>query len=439
MPVDTRSPAQRLKKLLDNLKPNKIITSRKNICFFDNLSVQHGKLIFIEDIKHDMPTISTESMVAECSRITDKVIDTDPCYIMYTSGSTGVPKGVVITHRGVIDYIEWAISALKVNNSDIIGNQAPFFFDNSTLDIYLCWSTGATLHIIPESFFIFPAKLIDYLEQHKITFVFFVPSILVNISQFNVLSPSRLPLLTKIVFAGEVMPTKHLAYWQTMLPEKTYINLYGPTEITVDCTYFIVDRIYQPDEMLPIGYPCLNSGIIILTDDDRAATIGEKGELCVRGSSLALGYWNDEEKTIQVFTRNPLQSNYFERIYRTGDLVFVNEKGQIIFVGRKDSQIKHMGYRIELGEIERAVESLPFITKCCVLYDQDKKEIALFYESRKSISPSILRNDLSALIPNYMLPRRFFHYERLPVNPNGKIDRVSLMNMFESLRARKNN
>jgi amino acid adenylation domain-containing protein len=430
VPVDIKSPQKRIEKIIQNLAPYRIMSTHTYEDYLKALSIPHEQIIFLEDINTENNNNSMNEMIAQVRRITDQIIDTDPCYIMYTSGSTGTPKGVVIPHRGVINYIEWAVSCLEVNRDDIIGNQAPFYFDNSTLDIYLSWSTGAQLHLIPESMFLFPIKLIEYLEKKEITFIFFIPSVLISISQMNLLSHNRLASLKKIVFAGEVMPTKHLAYWQKMLPDKVYVNLYGPTEITVDCTYFFVDRIYKPDESLPIGYPCNNSAVLILNEHNECASIGEQGELCVRGSSLALGYWNDEEKTRAEFVQNPLKKNYFDRIYRTGDIVYKNEKDQIIFVGRKDSQIKHMGYRIELGEIEHAAGSLSSVNKCCVLYNNDKKEITLFYEAEKEISSAEFRKTLSALIPNYMIPRKFTFFKKLPLNPNGKIDRKALENEY---------
>jgi amino acid adenylation domain-containing protein len=352
----------------------------------------------------------------------------DPCYVMHTSGSTGVPKGVVIPHQGVIDYIEWAIPCLKVDENDIIGNQAPLYFDNSTLDIYLSWSTGAKLNLIPEGLFAFPVKLIEYMEEKKLTFIFFVPSVLVNVSKMNLLRPDRLPALNKIIFAGEVMPTKHLAYWQENLHERVFVNLYGPTEITVDCTYFIVDRKFEPHESLPIGFPCHNSGVIILNDNDFLAENGGQGELCVRGSSLALGYWNDDEKSNKVFVQNPLQKNYFDRIYRTGDIVYQNERGEIIYVGRKDSQIKHMGNRIELGEIETAAMTIPDIDNCCALYNAVKQEITFFYEGKDEISIVEFKRSLKQFLPDYMIPRKILRKDSLPMNPNGKIDRKALKN-----------
>ena len=432
VPVDLKSPSERLKKIVESLSPCRVVSMRKFEDQLQTMTPEKEKFVFLDDFCSEDTNLSIEEMISDARNLTDTIIDADPCYVMFTSGSTGVPKGVVVPHRGVIDYIEWALSCLKAERDDVIGNQAPLHFDNSTLDIYLSWATGASLHLIPDKVFAFPVKLLEYLEKKEITFVFFVPSVLVSIAQMNLLSPERLPRLKKIVFAGEVMPTKHLASWQETLPDRMYVNLYGPTEITVDCTYFIVDRIYEPHESLPIGYPCHNSGVFILNEDNRAARAGEQGELCVRGSSLALGYWNDEERTKEVFVQNPLQKNYYDRIYRTGDFVYQNEKGQIIFVGRKDSQIKHMGYRIELGEIELAAGAVSQVGKCCVLYDREKREIVLFYEGAREISAGEFRKALADRVPGYMIPRRFHYLERLPINPNGKIDRTALRGEFMS-------
>lgn len=430
-PVDLKSPKKRLRNIVDNLTPYRIVSTRQYQKDLEELAVQQQTIVFLDDIPPHDGTLSIKETVAKSRTVTEKIIDTDPCYVMHTSGSTGIPKGVVVPHRGVVDYIEWAIPCLKVDENEVIGNQAPLYFDNSTLDIYLSWATGSELHLIPENLFVFPAKLIEYLENHKITFVFFVPSVLVNIAKFNLLSPERLPTLKKVIFAGEVMPTKHMAYWQDNLPDKLYANLYGPTEITVDCTYFIVDRKYEPHESLPIGFPCHNSGILILNENDSLAGVGEQGELCVRGSSLALGYWNDEEKTNQVFVQNPLHNNYRDPVYRTGDLVYQNERGEIIFVGRKDFQIKHMGNRIELGEIETAaLTTIPQIDSCCVLYNQEKQEITLFYEGKDEIPISQFKKSLADSVPNYMLPRKIHYFERLPINPSGKIDRKALQEEF---------
>lgn len=418
-----------MQHIFEQFAQYQVVSTKQYIENLNEMGVDQGKTIYLEDISFSN-TYSIDEMITESQMTTNKIIDSDPCYIMYTSGSTGIPKGVVISQRGVIDYIEWAISCLMIDEKEVIGNQSPLYFDNSTLDIYLSWATGATLHLIPEELFTFPAQLIEYLEKRKITFIFFIPSVLVNVSKLKLLSPNRLPMLKKIIFAGEVMPTKHLAYWQKNLQDRLYVNLYGPTEITVDCTYFIVDRIYQPHESLPIGFPRHNMSISILNDKGHPVKAGEKGELCVRGSSLALGYWNDRKKTKRAFVQNPFQKNYIAQIYRTGDICYQNERGEIIFVGRKDSQIKHMGYRIELGEIEAAAKVLPEIDNCYALYNEEKQEITFFYEGNRDISVDEFRKLLSQYLPHYMVPKKIYYLESLPISPNGKIDRIALKEEF---------
>jgi len=429
-PLDINSPSHRIQKILNNLEPSLIISKREYKSDLDAINKTASKIIYWDDIELAENNGDLDGIVEQIQFYLEFVIDTDPCYVMHTSGSTGVPKGVVIPHRGVIDYIEWAVKCLDVGPNEIIGNQAPFYFDNSTLDIYLSWATGSKLDLIPESHFIFSAKLVEYMDNKKISFIFFVPTVLINISKLKLLKKGMLPSLKKIVFAGEVMPAKHLSYWQDNLPDRLYANLYGPTEITVDCTYFIVDRKYAANESLPIGFPCQNSGILILNENDEKTKVGEHGELCVRGSSLALGYWKNDEKTQEVFTRNPLQKNYFDRIYRTGDIVYLNEKNQIIYVGRKDSQIKHLGNRIELGEIETAILAIPKIENCCALYNGTKQEITLFYECNEEQSAKDFMNFLSKNLPRYMVPRKYVYFDKLPLNQNGKINRTLLKNEY---------
>jgi acyl-coenzyme A synthetase/AMP-(fatty) acid ligase len=228
-----------------------------------------------------------------------------------------------------------------------------------------------------------------------------------------------------------VFPTKHLNIWRKHLPEAVFVNLYGPIEITVDCTYYVVDREFRDDEPLPIGFACSNTSILILDEHDQPAAANQPGELCVRGSSLALGYWNDPEKTAKAFVQNPLNKHYPELIYRTGDLVCRNDRQEILFLGRKDFQIKHLGYRIELGEIEHLVTGTGLVDNACVLYHRERKEITLFFEAKAQVQASTIRQGLAAVLPKYMLPTVFRQLEALPRNPNGKIDRQGLSALLE--------
>jgi D-alanine--poly(phosphoribitol) ligase subunit 1 len=234
------------------------------------------------------------------------------------------------------------------------------------------------------------------------------------------------PGLRKIFFAGEVFPAKSLNYWRRHLPAAMFVNLYGPIEISVDCTYFVVDRDLADDEKLPIGFPCRNTDILILNEQNLPVKSDEPGELCVRGSSIALGYWNNPERTAQAFVQNPLNPHYPELIYRTGDIVYRNARGEIMIVGRKDFQIKHLGYRIDLGEIEHAALQVTGIDNACVVYGRDRKEITLFFESAEELSAAMIRRRLAEFLPKYMLPTTLHHIDQLPRNPNGKIDRHRL-------------
>lgn len=416
VPLDTKSPVSRVESIITTLESKVLITDRVHVSSLRSFCT--AEIVVIEDIIES--SIDTKNAFTQLG----KQIDTDPVYSIFTSGSTGTPKGVVVSHRGVIDYIDWANECFNFENDAVIGNQAPFYFDNSTLDIYLMYSTGATLNIIPEHCFAFPAKLVDYLNEEKISFVFWVPFVLVNVANLNIFEAKKPMYLKDVFFAGEVMPNKHLNYWRKHLPECRYANLYGPTEITVDCTYYEVKRDFSDTEPLPIGFPCKNSDVMILVDRKRLASHGEQGELCVRGTSLALGYYNNPEKTKEAFIQNPLQNHYPEYIYCTGDVVYENEYGEIMYVGRADSQIKHNGYRIELGEIETAILGSHMVDNCCVVYDFANKKIVMFYQAVEELNMAVFRKALSNGIPRYMLPSECHRENVLKQNGSGKIDRA---------------
>ncbi|BAX82626.1 amino acid adenylation domain-containing protein [Labilibaculum antarcticum] len=420
VPLDIKSPQERMAIIVDSLSPKLILTNRKLKNNLLKIGYPLELIIEIEDIlKHE------EGIEKEFNLPSDH-IDTNPAYILYTSGSTGIPKGVIVPHRAVIDYIDWVIEQFSIDDTSIIGNQAPFFFDQSVFDLFLMMATGSTIVLIPESFFIFPAKLLKYLNEEKINLFFWVPSLLVNIANFKLLDQIEMPYLKKVFFGGEVMSTRHLNYWRQKLPDLMYVNMYGPTEITVDCTYYIVNREISDDESVPIGFPCRNSGVLILNDNNQLTKVGELGELCVRGSSLALGYYNNKEKTDEVFVQNPLNKNYPEKIYRTGDVVYRNEINEIIYVCRKDFQIQHLGHRIELGEVEVAVMGLDVIENACVLYNSVKKEITLFFISDQKVAVRDLRLALSQKLSKYMIPTVCIQLEEMPLTSNGKINRNAI-------------
>jgi amino acid adenylation domain-containing protein len=422
--LDVKSPPQRLKNIIANIGPRLVIASRDRTEELAAAGVAEDDLVFIEDVADEGADYDSDALLARLQQM----IDTDPLCIINTSGSTGTPKGVVLSHRGTIDFMDWVFDTFQFDDSVVIGSLSPFYFDIYTLELNLCLAKGATLVIIPDQLPIFPAKLMEFLADARINFLFWVPSIMVNIANLGLLDKVALPDLRTVFFAGEVFPTRHLNMWRRALPQAQFVNLYGPIEIHVDCTYYIVEGDIPDDQPIPIGYPCRNTDILILNEANQPCAVDEQGELCVRGSSLAHGYWNDPEKTARAFVQNPLNKLYPELIYRTGDLATRRSNGQIFLAGRKDFQIKHMGYRIELPEIEHQVLGIPGIANACVVYDQPKKAITLFYQpSGADVPAATIRQALSDIFPKYMLPTAFHSMERLPMNPNGKIDRNGLV------------
>ncbi len=421
-PTDIRFPAEKVKSIIETLNPTAIIVNSKT----------KEKLQQIEEKELDnlinIDTVEISNRYGESKELISKILDVDPVYTFFTSGSTGTPKGVIINNHNIIDYIDWAVDTFHIDESTVMGNQSPFYFDISTQDIYATLKTGATLGIIPVTYFAFPIKALQFIKERNINFLYWVPSAFVSIANYDLLKSIVLDKVELIMFGGEVMPVKQLNYWKKYLPNlKTIANVYGPTEATVNCTYYIVDREFKDSEMLPLGKACENTGLLVLDDNNMLITDAQPnklGELCIYGSSLSAGYWNDEEKTNEKYIDNPCCRHYKEKIYLTGDLVYYNERKELVFAGRKDFQIKHSGYRIELGEIENAAMGKEEIINVCAAYHQKQKQIVLFYQG--NIAEDEVRNYLLSVIPKYMVPTIYYNLKAFPYNDNGKIDRKKL-------------
>ncbi len=422
-PIDVDMPTSRAQKIIEILSPGLVITTAELKDRFKQLGYI-GDFIVYEDV---YPTSDDMNIVES---VLHSIIDTDLLYVLFTSGSTGVPKGVAIRHKSVIDYVDWVVEEFGINESDSFGNQAPFYFDNSILDIYSSMKTGATLHVIDKKLFFSPVSLLKYLKENNITTIFWVPSALIKVAKLHALKNVDLSdTLRRVLFCGEVMPNKQLNYWRSYLPDVLYSNLYGPTEITDACTYYTIDREFTDEEPLPIGKPMRNTEILVLDENNCLILPSEKdriGELCVKGTSLAVGYFRNPEKTKDAFVQNPLNLDYEEKIYRTGDFVTYNEYEELMYVGRKDYQIKHMGHRIELGEIETAVSSLEGFSRCCCIYDDKRSRIVLVLESGDTITKEEINSQLAKMVPEYMLPGKVFTVSEMPLNENGKINRKHL-------------
>ena len=421
MNLDIKTPAERIRNILQLVEPAVIISTSRQIKPIAEIIPASIQVILLDETDWTIP--ADEQAVL---RMSEGIIDTDPSCIINTSGSTGTPKGVVLNHKSFFDFIEWAIDTFHFGDDLVMGSLSPIVFDIYSFELCMLMAKASTLVVLPAHLAAFPAKILEVLEQHKVNFLFWVPTIMVNIANMDLLSTFKLENLRTVWFAGEVFPTKQFNYWHHQLPQVTFANLYGPIEITLDCTYYIINKEIPDEQPLPIGYPCRNTDILILDDEDRLVTDPEvEGELCVRGTSLAMGYYNNPEKTAAAFVQNPLNKAYPEVIYRTGDIVCYDAEGLIMFKGRKDNIVKHLGYRTDLGEIEHVIiNTLKLVKNGCIVYNQAEKQITLFYESEQEIPASEFRMQIGKVLPKYMIPTAFYHLEQLQRNANGKIDRL---------------
>ncbi|MBC8533750.1 amino acid adenylation domain-containing protein [Yeguia hominis] len=371
-------------------------------------------------------TLSTAPVAHAClQKIRAQALDTDPLYVNFTSGSTGTPKGIVVGHRSVIDFMECFTDLFSITETDVIANQAPFDFDVSVKDIYSAIKTGAMLVIVPRRLFSAPVELLDFLCEHRVTTMIWAVSALCLISTFHGLDYKTPQTVNKVLFSGEVMPLRHLRSWMEHLPKARFVNLYGPTEITCNCTYHEIDRTRDYASGIPIGSAFPNEDVFLLdAEEHRITSPDTPGELCVRGSCLALGYYRAPKQNETVFVQNPLNPCYPERIYRTGDLGKYNADGELLFCGRKDFQIKYMGHRIELEEIERAMSAIPGIERCCCIFEEEKSRLKGFYIG--TIEKKDLHNALKEKLPVFMIPGILRQVEEMPLTKNGKIDRKAL-------------
>lgn len=425
VPIDCKMPFERVKLICDVLNPIAAISiTAADEQILDQVLFRGVRFKYVE-------AIGAERDLGKLTGIREQMIDLDPVYSIFTSGSTGVPKGVVISHRGMVDLAEWLVDTFDFDETDALGNQTPFYFDGSVKDICICLKAGATLNVIGKKYFTFTKLLIPFLNDRHITSILWATSAIMLVGNSNILDVALPHYIKRVAFAGEAMPAKQLKVWMNKLPGARFVNLYGPTEITVDCTYYEVDREFEDDEFIPIGSDCHNKQILVFNEDNQLVKVGEPGELCVRGSGVALGYYNNKEKTEEVFVQNPLHDLYEDRIYRTGDIVKYNERGELEFVSRKDFQIKHKGNRIEMGEIEVAVNSIPAVTNAACIFDQSNDKIVLYYTTVDGQTLDII-NIVKDRIPVYMFPEVIIHLPAMPYNLNGKIDRMELKNLYAS-------
>jgi len=428
VPLDSEMPAFRIRMILEVVKPAMIICDEttSDSCLSEDAGVVYNKVKYNDICNHP---VDDEAL----KRVRKSAIDADPVYVVFTSGSTGIPKGVVATHRSVIDYIENLSEVLGVGEDTVFGNQSPLYLDACLKEVYTTIKFGSSAYLIPQSLFMFPVKLIEYINEKKINTVCWVASAFSLVAGLGALKSSKPESLHTVAFGSEVFPIKHYNLWRETLPEARFIHLYGPTEATGMSCFYEAKRVYEPDESIPIGHPFKNTEIILIDDNGHIPETGEPGEICIRGTCLSPGYFADFEKTSNVFVQNPL-STFPDLIYKTGDLGRRGSDGELYYISRRDHQIKHMGYRIELAEIELVANGCDGIGLACAVFDKINSHIILYYvpaEAIEEISKSEVRAYLKKNLPRYMLPHNVFRLDEIPQTPGGKLDRVKLLESYK--------
>jgi amino acid adenylation domain-containing protein len=437
VPIDPSAPKSRAALIAQDCSVSAVVTTApRAIELLPKLGNDRPRLCLLVDANQtvhdvDVPVVTYEEATADkaVTKPGVPIIDTDLAYILYTSGSTGVPKGVMLTHRHALTFIEWCAAAIGTTAFDRFSSHAPLHFDLSVFDLYVAAHGGATVSIVPQEIAYFGLDLARFIEDERITVWYSVPSALMLLTRAAT-DPHPLRSLRAVVFAGEVYPTKHLRGLRALVPQAALWNLYGPTETNV-CTYYRVDDLPDDDAPIPIGRACENTEVFAVRDDGSIAGVGEEGELFVRGSALMKGYWGRPERTARSLVRNPRVPNVPEPVYRTGDIVRQRADGNFDFLGRRDHQIKSRGYRIELGEIESALHAHPLV--------QDVAAIAVPHEEwgtaivayvvpadSKGLTEAALKRHAAASLPRYMIPARIEVVNDLPRTTTGKVDRQRL-------------
>lgn len=431
--LDSATPIMRLNKILHTCNPKVILhdqllteDSDKNLKKngFTTLLIDNS-FIYIDNLE-DLPNQANITWHT-------------PAYIMFTSGSTGFPKGVTITHGGLISFISWSIKYYDVKVSDRFAQLSPMYFDNSVFDFYTALFAGASLVPISQEKLKDPFTLINYVSDSRCTIWFSVPSLLIYLSTMRVFTKNIFQQIRVITFGGEGFPKGELKKLYDLFENRIkFINVYGPTEGTCICSSYEISNADFEDmkTLCPLGKINPNFDYIILDNEMHRVKEGEKGELCLIGPNISPGYYNDTERTNQQFIQHPEINSYTEKIYRTGDLVYEKEK-TLWFVGRIDNQIKHMGYRIELEEIEAAINSIDSVQQCGVIYIRENERhgrILAYIQTLDNKTKEDIISKLNNYLPKYMIPNDIIFLNQLPKNQNGKVDRIKLKENFEYLK-----
>lgn len=425
---DSTNPKERLNKIFDTAKPALIISDTKLSEHIVELCQEKNIISFDYSLESSKKEVEETLSELNLSKIKN-VVGSNPAYIMFTSGSTGIPKGVLIKQNSILNFIDWAKLTYNITSEDVLTNVNPIYFDNSVFDFYCSIFNGSTLAAFSKDIVAQPKRMLEIIDEMKCTFWFSVPSFLIYLTNLKLLSKNTFKTIRAFSFGGEGYPKESLKkLYDLYIDQAEFFNVYGPTEGTCICSaYKLSDEDFVDMHGLPtLGNIASNFDYLILDIDNKPSTLGE---LCLIGPQLALGYYNDKERTEKSFVNNPLESNFEQKIYKTGDLVEEKEDGKLYFIGRADNQIKHMGYRIELEEIEAGLIKIPYINQCAVVHGKTNNgfsRLVAYIATESKIEQKQLRDELRNYLPEYMIPNLFEQMNELPKNQNGKIDRVEL-------------
>jgi amino acid adenylation domain-containing protein len=444
VPIDAASPAPRVARIVRACRPKFALLAPSAAALLDGalaeaegqeprvVALDHGR---IDGQRFRASFDLSDVARAPATRPAARGDEDSLAHILFTSGSTGAPKGVMIRHRSVLAFLDWAWAYFGTAPGERISGHPPLHFDLSTMDVYGTLGAGAELHLVAPELSLLATKLAEFIRDRQLTQWFSVPSILTYMAKFDAVRQGDFPSMKRLLWCGEVLPTPTLIYWMKRLPHVRFTNLYGPTEATIASSYYTVPAIPADERAaIPIGAPCGGEELLVLDEKRQPVPAGTMGDLYLGGAGLSPGYWEDAEKTAAAFVPDPRDAA--ARIYKTGDLASVGEDGLVYFHGRRDSQIKSRGYRIELGEIETALHSLPFLKESVIVaVDTGGFEGAAiccaYVPDGAGVVAARIRRDLARLVPSYMLPVRWMEMEALPKNANGKIDRPRVRGLFE--------
>jgi amino acid adenylation domain-containing protein len=436
VPLDPNAPPARIAHVINDCGIKHIISGAKQNRSLNKVLEENILLEAVIGINEQLPvkTVPWDDIrqLSPHKDVSVRMVEDDLAYIMYTSGTTGTPKGIMHSHRSGLAYAKLSRALYGVESADILGNHSPLHFDISTMGYFTMPLAGGTTILVPESHKLFPASLSQLMEKEKLSIWYSVPLALIQMLQRGVLQDRKMDSLRWVLFGGEPFPPKHLRSLMQLWDKARFSNVYGPAEVN-QCTYFHFSQLSNEEEAIPLGHVWNNTEVLIVDENDVEVNDGDIGELLVRSATMMKGYWDKPKLTQKAFFRRERFSNLEELFYRTGDLVWRNRERQLMFAGRKDRQIKIRGYRIELDEIESVLISHSYIIEAAVYHlkseeDSSVEAIVVIIESGIETEETI-KKFLAGKLPPYAVPSRIYFSDKIPRTTAGKINYKELKNL----------